>query len=64
VHDADKPARNRKRLEENSLAPWELRVGDFRIFYDIHLDDGCVLIVAVGKKIRSTLWIGDEEIKL
>ena len=30
--EPDKPTRNRKRLQENRLAPWELRTGDFRAF--------------------------------
>src|SRR5262245_25859408 len=29
----DQSTRKRKRLEDNLLSPWELRVGDFRVFY-------------------------------
>ena len=32
VDQPAKVARNRKRLETNELAPWELRVGGFRVF--------------------------------
>ena len=28
-HEPHKPARNRKRLDDNPLVPWELRVGSF-----------------------------------
>ncbi len=64
VDQPDKPTRNRKRLEENDLAPWELRVGDFRVFYDVDEDAERVVVIAVGKKTHNTLRIGGEEIDL
>jgi mRNA-degrading endonuclease RelE of RelBE toxin-antitoxin system len=60
----DRPARNRKPLEENSLAPWELRAGDFRVFYDVDREEELVVIVAVGQKMHNVLRIGGEEIEL
>lgn len=63
-HQPDRVTRNRKKLEENPLAPWELRLGDFRVFYDIHEENQVVLIVAVGKKVHNRLFIGGEEISL
>ena len=60
----DRVTRNRKRLEDNPLAPWELRVGRFHVFYDIDLDKQQVVVVAVGEKIHNVLRIGDEEIQL
>jgi mRNA interferase RelE/StbE len=32
-YDADVSSKRRKRLRANLLAPWELRVGDYRVFY-------------------------------
>jgi mRNA-degrading endonuclease RelE of RelBE toxin-antitoxin system len=64
VDEPDKPTRNRKHLEENDLAPWELRVGDFRVFYDVDREAERVVITAVGRKTHNTLRIGDEEIEL
>ena len=64
THEPGKPTRNRKRLEDNPLAPWELRVGDFRAFYDIDLDGATVVIVAVGRKVHNRVFIGGEEIEL
>ena len=64
THEPDKPARNRKQLADNRLAPWELRVGDFRVFYDIKVDRATVVIVAVGRKVHNRLIIGGEEIEL
>jgi mRNA-degrading endonuclease RelE of RelBE toxin-antitoxin system len=60
----DRPTRNRKLLEDNSLAPWELRVGDFRVFFDVHVEEASVVIVAIGRKVRNKLFIGGEEIQL
>lgn len=31
VHQADGPTRNRKKLEGSEIAPWELRIGEFRV---------------------------------
>src|SRR5260370_31595423 len=61
-HQPDIQTRNRKRLEENPLAPWELRIGDFRVFYDVDLTKSLVVIVAVGKKKHNELWIGNEQV--
>lgn len=50
-------ARNRKQLRaEGDLAPvWELRLGDFRVFYEVDEAAGRVVIVlAVRKKGRKT----------
>ncbi len=63
-HEPGKPTRNRKLLEDNPLAPWELRVGGFRVFYDIDVGTATVVIVAVGHKVRNRLFIGGEEIEL
>jgi len=43
---------------------WELRVGDYQVFYDVSPDSGTVIIVAVGRKDHNRLWIGGEEIDL
>jgi mRNA-degrading endonuclease RelE of RelBE toxin-antitoxin system len=64
VHQPDHPTRNRKQLEDNPLAPWELRVGHYRVFYDVDPDAARVVVVAVGKKEGSILLIGGEEIEL
>jgi mRNA-degrading endonuclease RelE of RelBE toxin-antitoxin system len=51
-------------LEDNERAPWELSVGDFRVFYDIDLESEIVTILAIGKKTHNILRIGDEEVEL
>ena len=62
--EPDKPTRQRKKLQDNELAPWELRVGDFRVFYDINSDQEIVVVLAIGKKTHNILRIGGEEIDL
>jgi mRNA-degrading endonuclease RelE of RelBE toxin-antitoxin system len=64
THQPDQPTSRRKPLEDNAIAPWELRVGDFRVFYDINRDDQVVAVVAVGQKIHNRLRIGGAEIDL
>jgi mRNA-degrading endonuclease RelE of RelBE toxin-antitoxin system len=64
THQPDQPTGHRKPLKENTVAPWELRIGDFRVFYDVVHDDEVVVIVAVGQKTHNQLRIGGEEIEL
>jgi len=64
AHQPDLPTQHRKKLQDNPLAPWELRVGDYRVFYDVSHESGIVIIVAVGRKDHNRLWIGSEEIDL
>lgn len=64
IEQPDLPARNRKRMAENPLAPWELRVGAFRVFYDVILDDRVVVVVAIGEKTHNVLRIAGEEMQL
>ncbi|MFO7904664.1 MAG: type II toxin-antitoxin system RelE family toxin [Planctomycetota bacterium] len=63
-HQATEPSRNRKRLRSNQLAEWELRIGDFRVFYDVDLDESLVKIEAIGYKDGSTLFVHGEEYEL
>ncbi|HMH49219.1 MAG TPA: hypothetical protein VK548_03230 [Candidatus Acidoferrum sp.] len=64
-HEPRTETRHRKPLRPNPLAPWELRVGQLRVFYEvIGEESGIVQILAVGRKIRNVLMIGSEEIRL
>jgi mRNA-degrading endonuclease RelE of RelBE toxin-antitoxin system len=65
VHQPTEETRNRKRLRPNLLAPWELRVGDLRAYYDIEDDpDPDVHMRAVGIKDHNVLWIGGRRFSL
>ncbi len=57
--------RNRKPLRPNPVAPWELRVGRLRVFYDVSEGPPAVVrVLAVGIKDRNVLRIAGEEIQL
>lgn len=64
VHDPTKETRNRKPLRPNELSQWELRVGDFRVFYDVDVDKKETLIKAVGEKEHNKLYIRGKEYEL
>jgi len=57
--------RNRKPMRANLLATWELRVGKFRIFYDIDDDKvKIVYILAIGYKEHNQLFINGKRFEL
>lgn len=65
AHEPMVETRNRKALRPNPLAPWELRVGDARVFYDVTTEGGDVVsILAVGLKEGNRLLVGGKEIQL
>ena len=65
LHEPLKETRQRKPLRPNPVAPWELRIGQLRVFYEVVGEEsGIVRILAVGQKIRNTLTIGGKEIHL
>jgi len=61
--DANVETRRRKCLRANNLAPWELRVGDYRIFYEIS-DDTRVRVLAIGHKEHNDLFVQGKRIEL
>jgi mRNA-degrading endonuclease RelE of RelBE toxin-antitoxin system len=62
AHEPLKETRNRKRLRDSSLAPWELRIGHYRVFYKV--EEHTVTIVAVGSKDHNKLFIRGKEVQL
>ena len=61
---ATESSRNRKRLRPNRLSEWELRVGEFRVFYNADVEQAVVTIEAVGQKRGNKLFLGGEEYEL
>jgi mRNA-degrading endonuclease RelE of RelBE toxin-antitoxin system len=51
----------RKPMEPNELADWELRIGDYRVFYDIDVNEAKVKIKAVGWKEHNRLFLRGKE---
>jgi len=57
--------RNRKPMRPNPLAPWELRIGVLRVYYDVEdTPQPKVSIRAVGMKERNRVRIAGETIEL
>ena len=60
AHEPDTRTRNRKLLENlippwQRVAPiWELRVGEYRVFYDVSAAESVVYVRAVRRKPRGT----------
>jgi mRNA-degrading endonuclease RelE of RelBE toxin-antitoxin system len=57
--------RNRKQLRPNPLAPWELRVGSLRVFYEVDArEPDLVNVLAIGIKKGNRLIIAGKEIRI
>ncbi len=65
---SDEPAvetKNRRMMRSNPVAPWELRIGTIRVYYDTEEEpEPTVFIRAVGLKERDLVRIGKEVIQL
>ena len=65
AHQPNVETRNRKPMRPNPIAPWELRIGNLRVYYDIEdSPENVVTILAVGSKDRNRVLIGGKEIEL
>src|SRR5262249_9305027 len=56
--------RNRKPLRPNDLSEWEVRVGSYRVFYNIDEANRQVMIKAVGWKEHNKIFIRGKEYQL
>ena len=64
-HQPTRPARNRKLLRANPLAPWELRIGTLRVYFDVEVEPVPIVTVrAVGVKVRDRVLTAGEEVDL
>ena len=65
VREPTVETRNRKPMRPNPLAPWELRIGSLRVYYDVEEEpEPVVFIRAVGVKLGNRVRIGREVIEL
>jgi len=65
VHKPLTETRNKKPLRPNPIAPWELRIGMLRVFYEVPSDEPMIVrILAVGHKKGNKLFIAGQEVKL
>jgi len=56
--------RNRKPLRPGAKFSWELRIGRYRVFYDVEEETATVSIVAVRHKEHNKLYIQGREVNL
>ncbi|HET8563540.1 MAG TPA: hypothetical protein VFM35_06685 [Candidatus Binatia bacterium] len=57
--------RNRKPMRPNPIAPWELRIGNLRVYYEVEEHpESKVVILAVGVKERNRVRIGKDVVEL
>jgi mRNA-degrading endonuclease RelE of RelBE toxin-antitoxin system len=61
--DADQEGKRRKRLRPNPLAPWELRVDKYRVFYEFE-GASTVKVVAIGCKEHNEIRIRGRAVDL
>ncbi len=48
-------------MRPNPLAPWELRIGHLRVYYDVTTDKPQVVTVrAIGVEVGNRVRVGDE----
>lgn len=64
LYEATIETRNRKKLRPNEVAEYELRIGKFRVFYDVDEPEKIVKIEAIGYKEGSRLFIHGKEYEL
>ncbi len=64
LYEPLKETRNRKNLRDNPIAPWEIRIGKYRIFYEVDNDIVAVIIISVGMKKHNILYIRGKEVKI
>lgn len=51
-------------MRPNPIAPWELRIGDLRVYYEVDAAERIVRILAVGLKQRNVVRIGKDTFEL
>ncbi len=61
--DANQESGRRKKLQPNPLAPWELKVENYHVFYDFE-EVSIVWINAIGYKRHNDLFIRGQKVKL
>lgn len=65
IHQPTVETTNRKPMRPNPLAPWELRLGTLRVYYEVETgSERVVYIRAVGVKERNRVRLGKETIEL
>jgi mRNA-degrading endonuclease RelE of RelBE toxin-antitoxin system len=61
THNPTQTSRRIKQMRPNSVAGWELRLGDFRILYDLDEQERTVIVQVVGEKVGNRLIVRGQE---
>ena len=62
THQPTNETRNRKPMRPDPVAPWELRIRNLRVFYDVEEEPEQVVSVhAIGIKVGNRIVIAGEE---
>jgi mRNA-degrading endonuclease RelE of RelBE toxin-antitoxin system len=65
AHQPTVKTRNRKPMKPNLFGDWELRIGDFRVYYKVEEEPEQVVVIrAIGVKVHNRVFIGGEEVEL
>ena len=56
--------RNRKRLRPNRTSEWEVRIGKYRVFYDVRQTERIVEVKVIGEKGGNMVVVRGEEYEL
>lgn len=71
AYEPTNPTGKRKRLRTSPIATWELRIGKYRVFYEVETSDDvapndevAVIIVSVGHKEHNVLYVRGKAVNL
>ncbi len=64
AHEPLVETRNRKKLRPNKTAEWEVRIEEFRVFYDGDAEPGIVEVKVVGRKVGNKVFVRGKEFKV
>ena len=65
THQPTVETTNRKPMRPNPIAPWELRVGNLRVYYEVEREPQRVIFIrAIGIKRRNQVVLGKEVVEL
>jgi mRNA-degrading endonuclease RelE of RelBE toxin-antitoxin system len=60
-HQPMEETRRIKQLRLNPVASWELRLGDYRVLYDVAEEGRVVNVLVVGEKRGNRLYVSGQE---
>ena len=64
VYEPHVETRNRKRLRPNRTSEWEVRIGKYRVFYDVRQTERIVEVTVIGEKRGNMVLVRGEEYEL